>query len=401
MIKKIRSYLQYGNRFCGIEHTIKNEKEIIISTILIQSKKEIDIESFFETYTVEEACQKIKKKQHVSLVINNDKVISKQIESEQKTPLKLIQKAFPNININDFFYEVLSEENIHFVSLCRKSYVQEIIDAYKKLNIFIISVSMGNSSISVIKSFIDSNVVYTSNSKILIENDMITKIEKNNYLEDNNYNINGLTVSGIGLLSFSAALNTLLKVNITKTNLDAIKTTLLSDFKQIRFFQQFLKFAGLFLLLGLLINFLMFNYYFNKVNELTQVSEINNSTKAKIIKLNASVSKKQKMVEDLLKSNGSKSSFYVNVIIHSLPKSILLSEFNYQPLLKRVKSEKQIEINKNSITIFGVSNDSEIFSIWINQLEQQNWIEKIDIIAYGLSASNTSDFKIKIILDDE
>jgi len=401
MIKKTRSYLQYGNRFCGIEHTIKNEKEIIISTILIQSKKEIDIESYFEAQTVEEACQKIKKKQHVSLVINNDKVISKKIESEQKAPLKLIQKAFPNININDFFYEVLSEENIHFVSLCRKSYVQEIIDAYKKLNIFIISVSMGNSSISVIKSFIDSNVVYTSNSKILIENDVITKIIKDNYFEDYNYNLNGLTISGTGLLSFSAALNTLLKVNITKTNLDAIKTTLLSDFKQIRFFQQFLKFAGLFLLLGLLINFFMFNYYFNKVNELTQVSEINNSTKAKILKLNASVSKKQKMVEDLLKSNGSKSSFYVNTITHSLPKSILLSEFNYQPLLKRVKSEKQIEINKNSITVFGVSNDSRIFSTWINQLEQQNWIEKVDIIAYGLSSSTTSEFKIKIILDDE
>ena len=62
MIKKIRSYLQYGNRFCGIEHTTKNEKEIIISTILIQSKKEIDIESYFEAHTVEEACQKIKKK---------------------------------------------------------------------------------------------------------------------------------------------------------------------------------------------------------------------------------------------------------------------------------------------------------------------------------------------------
>ena len=157
----------------------------------------------------------------------------------------------------------------------------------------------------------------------------------------------------------------------------------------------------MFILGLLLVNFVFFNHYFNKVNELKQVYEINQTSKSQIIKLNESVSKKQKMVDDLLKSNDSKTSFYSNQIMKSLPFSILLSEFNYQPLLKRIKTEKEIELENNIITVSGTSSDSEVFSSWINKLEQKNWITKVDIIDYGSTSSNTSDFIIKIVLTDE
>ncbi|SFJ00627.1 PilN domain-containing protein [Olleya namhaensis] len=401
MINKVLSYLQYGNRFCGIEHTTKNGNDIIISTILKHSKKELDIETAFEANTIEEASQIIKKNQHAFLIINNDKVLSKQIESEQKDALKLVYKAFPNINIDDFLYEVFSQKNTHFISLCRKSYVQKIIEDYKKNNIFIISVSIGNSVISVIKSFIKTNEIYSSNSKILIEDKLITKIEKNDDLANQSYSLNGLSVSNTCLLSFSGALNSILKIDVTETNFNVNKELLLGSFKQHRFFQQFLKFAGLFLLLGLLINFLVFNHYFNSVNELTQISAVNQSTKSKIVTLNEAVSKKQKMVDDLLKSNGSRSSFYVNEIIHSLPKSIMLSEYNYQPLVKRIKTEKEIKIEGDIIKISGTSNDSKLFSNWISQLEKNNWVVKINIEDYGATSNSNSDFTIKIEIHND
>lgn len=400
MLKNIKSHLLYGKRFCGIEHTTKNDNNAVYVSVLKQSKRELDIESSFEVKTVEDVSSKLPKNQHVVLVINNDKVLSKSIGSEQQDALKLVYKAFPNINLEDFYFEILSQKNTHFIALCRKDYVNGLIELYSKQKLSIIDVSLGNNLTGTISSFITEDNIYSSNSKIQLENNQVIQIEKDS-AQAENYDINGLTVSSDHLLSFSGALQTVLKSNTTKTNFSIEKENLHNNYKHTRFFNQFLKIASLFILGLLLINFFVFNHYFNNVNELKQVSEINQSTKTKIIKLNATVSKKQKMVDDLLKSNGSKSSFYSNSIINGLPKSILLKEYNYQPLLKRIKAEKDIELEENSISISGVSNDSEVFSNWISQLEREDWIDRIIDINYGTSSSKASDFKIKIILNDE
>jgi Tfp pilus assembly protein PilN len=400
MLERVKKHILYGNRFCGIEHTSRNSLATINVSILKQSKKELNLESTFQIDSINEISKKVSKNQHAILVVNDKNVLSKTIESEQGDTLKLAYKAFPNINLEDFYFEILSQKNRHFISLCRKDYVQNIIENYTKQKLYIVDVSLGNNLIGNLSGFINKNQIYSSNARIQIENNQIILIEKDS-VHSENYDINGLTVSNEYVLSFSGALKTVLKNDKAKTNFTVEKERLFKNYKQIRFFNQFLRIGGLFILGLLLINFFFFNHYFNKVNELKQISEINQSTKNQIIRLNETVSKKQKMVDDLLKNNGSKSSLYSNTIIHSLPKSILLSEFNYQPLSKRVKADKPIELEQNSITISGKSNDSEAFSNWISQLEQENWIDKVNIIDYGNSSSNSSDFKIKIVLDDE
>lgn len=126
------------------------------------------------------------------------------------------------------------------------------------------------------------------------------------------------------------------------------------------------------ILLGiLLINFFLFNHYYSAVNELQQTSQIN-------------------------KSSSSKSSFYVNAIIESLPTTILLSELNYQPLLKRIKAEKAIENEVNTILISGASTRSVSFSKWITSLEFFDWTRSVEILSYKDISKSTSDFSIKL-----
>lgn len=159
--------------------------------------------------------------------------------------------------------------------------------------------------------------------------------------------------------------------------------------------------GGLFILGLLLVNFFFFNHYFNKVAELSQLSQVNQSTKNQILKLDEVVSKKQKMVDDLLKSNGSKTSYYANEIMQGLPNSVLLKVFNYQPLLKRVKEGQDIQLKDRTIYIEGRSGDSQIYSDWISRLERKDWVSKVNILDYGQAASKVSDFKIEIVLTDD
>ena len=133
-----------------------------------------------------------------------------------------------------------------------------------------------------------------------------------------------------------------------------------------------------------------------------QTSQINQTTKLKIIELNESVSKSQKMVEDMLKGNSSKSSFYINTIVQSLPNSILLSELNYQPVLKRIKAEQPINVDSNSILLSGESNNSDMFSKWLTDLENIKWINKVEILSYEDFSKSSSKFSLKLgVINDQ
>lgn len=401
MLNEIKTYLQFGNLYCGIEHTSKNVQNKLYATLLKKTKKEVDIESSFDTTTIKAIAEQLPKNGHAVLIINNESVLTKTVKSDVTDPLKLVHKAFPNIKLEDFYYEVLKQESIHFVSICRKAYVEDLIKEYSTQGVSIIDISLGNTIVYSICEFINSDTILTSNTHLTIKDNSITAIEKVNDIQQVDYDINGIKISNQQLLSFSGALDTIVKNYMPHTNFETYKILLLNNYKQSRFFRQFLK-IGLIFILGLLLtNFFVFNHYYNAVNELQQTSQINQTTKNKVLLLNETVSKTQKMVDDMLKSSASKSSFYVNAIIQSLPTTILLSELNYQPLLKRIKAEQSIENEINTILISGTSNSSDSFSKWITSLESLDWIRRVEILSYGDISRSKSNFSIKLSITDD
>ncbi|TCK68069.1 Tfp pilus assembly protein PilN [Winogradskyella wandonensis] len=400
MFNRLLKYLTYGNTFCGVEYNHFQSQDIIYATVLKRSKNELVEDAFISSSSLKDLSSKLPNQKHIYLIVNSEKILTKTISGEKRDALKLVYKAFPNITVDDFYFEVLYQNNMHFVSLCRKDYVDGIISEFSEYKFNIIGFSLGHSSLGILQEYLKTNTIYSSNSKITSDNNGILSIEPSS-ANSEQYNINGITLDNSYLLSFSGALQSYFGIEDENGNINSKIEELVDDYKQTQFYNQFLKFAGLFILAGLLINFLFFNHYFNKANELEQLSELNEATKTRILNLNASVSKKQKMVDDILKNNSSKSSYYTDRIIKELPKSILLLEFNYQPILKRISKEKPIEIDTDVIEVSGTSNDSAAFSNWISELEKYGWIQSVDILQYGSQSSRTQDFVIKISLNND
>lgn len=401
MLNRFLTYLKYGNSFCGIEHSYNDQyNDIIYISLLKQNKNELELENNFSFKSVEEIYKKIKKNQHAYLILNNSQVLSKKINSEKKTIQKLVYKAFPNVNLDEFYCEILSQSNEHFISICRKDYIDKLINDYELNNIHIIGFSLGSNSISVLENLLNCDQVKTSNSIVYLNNTNVEDISKE-FSKPDIYNLNGIDILSKYILSFSGALYSVVKTQITNSNYDNKIEIINENYLQKQFFNQFLKIGGTTILFALLINFFVFNYYFDEVNKLNQVTEINKSTKEKIVSLKGIVLKKQKMVEDLLKSRSSKSSFFLNEIVKELPKSILLSEINYQPLEKRIKKNRFIEVNNQVIILSGTTNENSNFSNWIYLLEKKSWINSISIIEFGNSTKQTSEFTIKINLNYE
>jgi len=397
MQKRLTTYLQYGNRFCGIEHTSKKSEDIIHATLLKKTKSEVDIEACFLEKSIKNIAGKLPKNQHVYLVINDDQVLTKSLKNEQNEGINLVNNAFPNINISDFYFEIIHQDKISFISICRKEYIDKLINKYYDNNIHVISFSLGHSILSNTINYIENGSIFTSNANVLTDNNFIKTIDYVEQMQhEEDYNINGLNISSLYLLSLSGALLGFLNNFASTINYQDKKSSLLNTYNQTRFFNQFLKIGLAFILGVLLINFLFFNFYYNQVNSLSEISQLNQTTKTNIIKLKEQVNKAQKTTEDLLKSNASKSSFYTNAIVNSLPNSILLSDINYQSLKKNIKPDKPIELNLNTIIVSGESNNSSQYSEWIVFLENMSWVEKVTVETYNDSKSLTSSFSIKI-----
>ncbi|MDC1324527.1 PilN domain-containing protein [Flavobacteriaceae bacterium] len=378
-----------------MEHSGHHQDDVLNATLLVHSKKELNIHASFKETSIEAVSTKLPKHQHITLSINNGKILSKTLKSDHTEGIKLVYSAFPNINLDDFYFEIHSQKNIHFINVCRKDYINALVDTYAKHKLSVLNISLGNHAVINLIDFINEDTIFSSNAKIVVEDTAVIEIEKAE-VPLQNYEVNGSTVTNQQLLSFSAALQPILNNNSTKTNFSTKKNQLVDAYKHRRFFHQFMKFGGLFILGVLLVNFFVFNHYFESVNALKQLSEINLSTKNKITSLNETVSIKQKMVDDLLKSNGSKSSFYCDAIIQSLPKTVLLTDYSYQPLLRRIKEDRAIEVSEKTIFISGSSVQSADFSEWINRLEKMDWIEKVAIMEYRNTNSKKSEFKISI-----
>ncbi|SFZ93381.1 hypothetical protein SAMN05428642_103101 [Flaviramulus basaltis] len=396
MLEALKTYLLYGNRFCGVELTSKNGEEIHYGILLKKTKKALDIECGFNDTSIETLATKLPKNQAVFLVVNNDQILTKQIESEQSNPENLVYGAFSNINLDDFYYEIISQGKTHLISICRKTYLDALISDYKTKGIPIINMSLGNLVASGISKFTAYESLFTSNARVSFENNKIAAIEKTEIKACESYDINGLQVNNNQVLSFAGALDFVLHHFESISNLNNIKHDLKGDYSQSRYSGQFLKMGLVFILGILLINFFVFNHYFNEVNTLQQTSQVNKTTKEKLLKLDGAVNKSQKMVDDMLKSSASKSSFYINDIVQGLPNSILLSELNYQPLTKSIKKDKPIELNQNTMMISGESNNSDSFSKWIADLEAMQWIDNIEIVSYEDLSKSSSKFSLKL-----
>ncbi|PQV47443.1 hypothetical protein CLV33_107232 [Jejuia pallidilutea] len=402
MLNGLKTYLLYGTIFCGVEHTLKDNQSILFVTTLRKTKKQLSIENTFEVDSPKKLAQKLPKKNlSIFLVINDNNILTKKIEDTQPNLENLVYNAFPNLNIKDFYYEIVSQDNMHFVSICRKVHLETLIAAYKEAGVSIINISLGQNIITNSLSFISSESIFTSNALVVLKNKSLVSIEKKEIETPINYDVNGLKTTNNYVLSLSGALETVIHNYKSYSSFNSINESLKNEYSQSRFFQQFIKAGLVFTLSVLLINFFVFNHYFNHVNTLQQTSQVNQNSKAQLLTLNETVNKSQKMVDDMLKSSVSNSSFFINVIVGSLPESVSLSELNYQPISKRIKEGQSILQDTNVILLSGSSNSSEVFSKWITRVEAIGWVNNVEILNYEDTSKSISNFSLKLNIADD
>lgn len=308
------------------------------------------------------------------------------------------QTAFPGASRSDFYYEVLNTTNKTFVAICKKMEVNSIINRLGDSKINLHGFRIGLFSIVPLLPLIGEESLNLNGREIIVSDNNFHEINKVP-LAESEYSLNGMIVSSKYIIALSGLLNYEDESYLATSNQGETIAGLRKLYKEKTFFRKFGLFAIGFLLVVLLVNFVLFSIYRSEVSELRTETELYSSQKETYENKLSSVETKEQVVRNLLQSGNSKSSFYVNRIVTSKPASISFSQINYQPLIRSIRPDKEIEVRRSSISVAGESLDKQEFSNWMKRLESFDWSSEIVTSEYGES-NNKDRFELTIKIEE-
>eukprot|EP00388_Colpodella_angusta_P005620 GDKJ01017265.1.p3 GENE.GDKJ01017265.1~~GDKJ01017265.1.p3 ORF type:complete len:372 (-),score=33.58 GDKJ01017265.1:314-1429(-) len=330
----------------------------------------------------------------IFIIINNSQVIQKEINEVDANEIKILNKAFPNLKQEDFYYEIATINAKSVVAVCRKSYVDDLLKEYKGKEILFSGLSIGVCSISNIAPFVSDEILQTNSVSISLNEETIIKPLDNKNTAS--YSINGLSVKSSELLGFAALLGLILKNSLNTGNIIKNNSLLLDDFYQKSFFKKTIK-TAVYVILGILvINFFVFNYYFKAVNDSNADLTANKNLISDIKSVRSRLKLKEEKLNNSLSHTNSKSSFIINELVKNIPSSILLEKLEYHPVEKKIKEDEPILTLNDVTNISGKTINNVAFTKWIETIEAYKWVKNVTITHFGKNETNQTVFTIKI-----
>ncbi len=397
MLNKLISYNPIRKTLLALEHSIQGDKLLILGLEIQLKKGELDISRSFITKSIRDVVDYAKNTQKISLVITDDNILTKEVSSTD-TEIEILLEAYPNLNLDDFYYQILKTNTKSFVSVCRRDYVDTIIQNYKKENILITNLSLGNLKMAALTSYIQNEEILNHTSLIQIQDKQVTAILPNTNHDQQDYTLEGLTIASSYTLPMAIVLDSFLPETKIIGNIEEKNLQLQNEYKESTFFKKTLQYGIGFLLITLLINFFVFNAKYKKWQGLQEEIQVYTTQNESIKKQQSIVGTKEAIVNSILTTGFSKSSLYADQIIQSMPTTVLLNSFTYQPTAKTIRSDKPILLKNNSISVTGNSTDKADFTAWLNAIEDLVFVDTVTIIKYGMDKKNTSGFEITINL---
>ena len=399
MLSKLRSYWKYGSTFCGIElTTVEGGEKVFGATANKRQGEFTDLE--FLQFSITDVDKNLPKQQHCFLAINSDKVLIKSVPN-QESDLKTVSTAFPGLSLTDFYYEILKTPYSSMVSICRKDYVQNVLVALERQQIHVLGFHLGITPLQVLVPLFKEEEVSIPRYQIGIEDNNISNLVSNEHQNELTYELEDIKVASEHLLSLALLFNYTGSAFNSSNNFAEENKNLSKLHQEKVFFKKGMLLGIGLLFVSLLVNTFFFNAYFKKEQQLYEESVFMESQQKGMEGKLEIVSKKEQLVDHILNSGTSKSSYYLNRIVAVKPSSIGFSDIQYQPLNRSIRPDKPIEYSQNDIVVSGESKDKGDFSQWITDLGTLQWVEKASVVHYGNTGRDLSSFSITIAIKNE
>ncbi|KDN55714.1 general secretion pathway protein [Flavobacterium seoulense] len=370
----------------------------MIAVLLLENKKEElrilkkDKVNYNGTFP-----EKWDKKIPYILTVNTNQVIQKEVAGVDLVDEKLLHKAFPNTNWDEFYFEIWRLETKSIIAISRKTYIESLLEDYTKQEIVIAGIHLGVCSLSEIIAYTD-NDTFMTNHQTVSWNETNPILTPNTETPQTNYIINELSVQNSHLVAFSSVLGFLSQSSQNTGNTIEYSQKQYDNYLQRNFFSKGLKVAIGIVLGILLINFFVFSHYYNLSQETDVNLMLNKSSLEEISKTKQRMLSKEQKLKNVMAGVQSQSTSILNEITKRVPSSILLTELVYQPLERKIKAKEAIIASDKIIIVSGTTMNNQDFTLWIEAIEKLKWIDEVVITHFGKNDTHETLFTIKLTL---
>ena len=397
MFKKLLRYLTEGNTFFVLEICEIQDNELFCLQKIVLQKGELEVITTKTGNTLEAILPLVEKKKPLFIALNTAQVVkkSKQTASDERIEA-MVLNAFPNLNLDNFYYQLFVHSGTAVISIAKRSYVATCIAQFKKSGIPPFYLSLGPGEMGSITGLAPDGIV-ASNFKLNWQNDPNTVFTPLSQLQTGHLQLGGLRLQQFQVLGFAQLLSHFgSKRSIS--NLAECNTGLQNEARNTRIFDFGVKVTLGFFMLLLLTNFLAFNYYHTKNQELASNLASSQLQEQSLQELKKSAALKAERLEVLRHSKDSKTSLYLDELGKSVPQSVLLGSIEFQPLLLPLRSNKPITLRQGSLQISGVTHDKMAFTDWSDALESQSWVHQIEVVDYHYISNVSANFTLNLVL---
>jgi len=313
-----------------------------------------------------------------------------------------IKQNIPNITMEEYLIE-LDETNPEekLVALCRKEQVEAILCEDSLMRIPVHHVSLGFVGISrylqlfakEISCFeFEGNTIYFGEDKIL-------EIRKNKTSSVTEYFFAGKNRKASEVLALAAGLTYFTGKTWNTFQLDGINEKI-KEYTASKLSTFMLSYFGAALFVLLLINFLVFDYYHTKHNELEINSQELTAIQNEISRLQADVNVKRQFIQQNNVPQDYAFSFYADRLASFVSGGIGLTELSVCPVPGKVKEDKVIVFKSNTMHVAGTAPNSAAFSVFLEKINRASWVKQLNKQIYEYNNENeNADFEVEIVLN--
>lgn len=394
---QLKRNITQGNQFVAVSFSGSAENPLyyVVQAKVVKGELNIVNAQNFEELDIDTLG-----KGQLHLNINNHQVLQKKLPKTEASNEALVQQAFSNIQIDDFYYELLHTTEAIIVCMCRKEYINGLIAQYAKENKIVTQWSLGPLCIEQLLPFMDTvDSIDIPEHRLRINEDRITSIEKRiSMVLETNYAIENMQVSNEYLIPFSGVLRSFIQFDSEGISNYASELGKQQGlFKEHRLYALGLPVAIGFLFVIFFVNFMFYNFYYQEVDRLEQITQVNTMQRKVLIEKDSIVGQKKKLFDDVIASASSSASLFVDEMIAAMPEGLILDQINYQPVLRKIRKKKPILIAQNQMLIGGKTRDNMALTHWISDLEDLSFVQEATLRVD--TNGSTTQFEIAVTLE--
>lgn len=398
----------FETHVAGVELALHSDGYAAIHTVVLKkagSKIETaarlaDLKSTSELAVV------IDKGYPVLLSLKGKGIIHKKINSSAADSWEvLLDKVLPNSNLQDFFVQKLVvHEQLALVSVARKSVIDAAINEITGQGFSVIACTLGPFAVQSVLPVILPDTGTTSELKFANTELLIRQGSIHNYTNTSEaepewvVGEGSINISSNLLVAYASAFAYFNMATSLSGNIAGVQSALV-EFKDGLKFKKTGRGLLAFFFTVLLLNFLLFSYYNDKVKEKSARAALSSSELALIDSLSGQVEQRALFLSKTGLSAPSRTSFYADQIAQSLPEEIRLTSLQIHPQKKEEEDEKKLEFDGSRILVGGNSKFSLDVNEWIRKMRASDWVKSISLLTYKQKDGNRpGEFLIEIKL---